>query len=196
MATAIMDGLLAKGTVSGPDKLSCSDPFPESVEAAKKKGYRASLSNMEVILHTNDAIVIAVKPDCVLTVCKDLLQGTPDALVISVAAGVTLATLEAALPNRRVVRVMPNTACLVGESASGFTLGSLANAQDKALVETIFGSVGIALEQGKEDLLNAVTGLCKWGIYLVLARFHLMPLPYVLMLLLSRKWAGVCISVY
>jgi pyrroline-5-carboxylate reductase len=158
-----MDGLLAKGTVSTPDKISCSDPDPGAVKVAQKKGYRASTSNSDVILHTNDVIVIAVKPDYVVTVCDDIvMEGTPDALIISVAAGVTLATLEAALPNRRVVRVMPNTACLVGESASGYALGSLANAQDKELVKAIFGSVGIALEQDKEDLLNAVTGLCTW----------------------------------
>lgn len=164
MASAIMDGLLAKGTVSGPDKISCSDPDPVAVKVAEKKGYRASTSNSDVILHGNDAIVIAVKPDYVVPVCDDIvMEGTPDALIISVAAGVTLATLEAALPNRRVVRVMPNMACLVGESASGFALGSLANAQDKELVTTIFGSVGIALEQDKEELLNAVTGLCTWA---------------------------------
>ena len=87
---------------------------------------------------------------------------TGNALVISVAAGVTLATLESHLPDRRVVRVMPNTACLIGESASGFAMGSRTISSDKAMVEKIFGSVGIALEQ-KEDLLNAVTGLSGSG---------------------------------
>ena len=159
MASAIMDGLVAKGC--SPAKISCSDPYPVTVEAAKAKGYQASTSNKDVVSLTNDAIVIAVKPDYVLTVCKDIAEVQSDALIISVAAGVTLATLENALPGRRVVRVMPNTACLIGESASGFALGALANAQDKILVETIFGSVGIALEQPKEELLNAVTGLCK-----------------------------------
>lgn len=159
MASAIMDGLVSKGTP--PAKISCSDPYPGSVEAAKAKGYQASTSNKDVITIKNDAIIIAVKPDYVLTVCKDIVEVPGDALIISVAAGVTLATLQEALPGRRVVRVMPNTACLIGESASGFALGALANSQDKTLVETIFGSVGIALEQPKEDLLNAVTGVCK-----------------------------------
>jgi pyrroline-5-carboxylate reductase len=98
----------------------------------------------------------------VVDVCHDIIHASGDSLVISVAAGVTLKTLEANLPGRRVVRVMPNTACLVGESASGYAMGSLANDSDRVIVERIFGSVGVALEQ-KEDLLNAVTGLSGSG---------------------------------
>jgi pyrroline-5-carboxylate reductase len=132
------------------------------VERKKEQGYFASQQNMDVCQCDNDAIVICVKPNYVTEVCRDIVAAENDAVVISVAAGITLKTLEEHLPNRRVVRVMPNTACLVGESASGFSLGTLATAEDKATVETIFGSVGIALEQ-KEDLLNAVTGLSGSG---------------------------------
>jgi len=85
-----------------------------------------------------------------------------EAVVISIAAGVTLTTLEKNLPGRRVIRVMPNTPCLVGEAASGFALGKLANDSDRDIVKTIFGSVGIAMEVS-EHLLDAVTGLSGSG---------------------------------
>lgn len=179
MATAIMDGLVAKGTVSGPDRISCADPNPSAVAAAQAKGYFASTSNVELLQqlqqqeHRKQKVVllIAVKPQYVESVCRDIATHVSsdgdgdDTLIISVAAGVTLTTLQSALGDSRsrfrVVRVMPNTACLVGESASGFSLGTWATPEDKVVVETLFQSVGIALEQ-KEELLNAVTGLCTY----------------------------------
>ena len=54
--------------------------------------------------------------------CADIADVANDALVISIAAGVTLDTLQGALPGRRVVRVMPNTPCLVGMTAAAFTI--------------------------------------------------------------------------
>jgi pyrroline-5-carboxylate reductase len=112
-----------------------------------------------------DVVIIAVKPNFVVDVCKDIVAvKDSDALVISVAAGVTLHTLEKNLPGRRVVRVMPNTACVVGQSASGFTMGTLTKPRDRAIVDAIFASVGVAIElKGKEELLNAVTGLSGSG---------------------------------
>ena len=174
-----MDGLVAKGTVSGPDRISCADPNPSAVAAAQAKGYFASTSNVELLQqlqqqeHRKQKVVllIAVKPQYVESVCRDIATHVSsdgdgdDTLIISVAAGVTLTTLQSALGDSRsrfrVVRVMPNTACLVGESASGFSLGTWATPEDKVIVETLFQSVGIALEQ-KEELLNAVTGLCTY----------------------------------
>lgn len=161
MASAIMDGLVNKG-VTTRDKIACADPYIGTVEKKSEQGYFASQNNADICKRNNDVIIICVKPQYVVDVCKDIVAAGGDAVIISVAAGVTLQTLQDNLPGRRVVRVMPNTACLVGESASGYALGSLAEAKDKKVVETIFGSVGLAVEQ-KEDLLNAVTGVSGSG---------------------------------
>jgi pyrroline-5-carboxylate reductase len=128
----------------------------------REQGFFASQKNSDVCERDNDAIIISVKPQQVIDVCKDILAVKGDSLIISVAAGVTLQTLETHLPGRRIVRVMPNTACLVGESASGYTLGKLATTSDKSIVDRIFGSVGLAIEL-KEEMLNAVTGLSGSG---------------------------------
>jgi pyrroline-5-carboxylate reductase len=134
-----------------------------ALEQASKKSYVTTKSNQEVCLRAKDAIVIAVKPNVVKAVCKDIMSvADSNAVIISVAAGVTLETLEHALPGRRVVRIMPNTPCLVGQAASGYTLGVLATAGDRAIVQAIFGSVGITHEL-EEILLNAVTGLSGSG---------------------------------
>ena len=154
---------MAKKAVTGPEKIACADPNSDFVTKQREKGYKVSTNNSVVCVMDLDAILICVKPQFVLNVCKDIMtHGKENTLVISVAAGVTLQSLEEYLPGRRVVRVMPNTACLVGESASGFSMGTKTNNFDRAIVCQIFGAVGIALEQ-KEELLNAVTGLSGSG---------------------------------
>eukprot|EP00956_Cyclotella_meneghiniana_P045425 scaffold368165_cov83-Cyclotella_meneghiniana.AAC.6 len=95
--------------------------------------------------------------------CNDIMDAKDSgAVIISIAAGITLETLEKALPGRRVVRVMPNTPCLVGEAACGFALGTLATDEDRTLVKTLLDAVGLSMEVS-ETLLNAVTGLSGSG---------------------------------
>jgi pyrroline-5-carboxylate reductase len=109
-------------------------------------------------------LILAVKPDQVggaLSEIRD--QVTEKHLLISIAAGVTLAKLEASLGgDTRIVRVMPNTPALVGDSATGFALGKSATPADAELAKKLFSAVGVAF-QVKESLLDAVTGLSGSG---------------------------------
>ena len=82
---------------------------------------------------------------------------------MSIAAGVRLATLADRLGGGlRLVRVMPNTPCLVGQGATAYSLGGLATAKDGELVRQLLSAVGIAC-QVDEKLLDAVTGLSGSG---------------------------------
>mmetsp|Transcript_22942 Transcript_22942/g.33970 ORF Transcript_22942/g.33970 Transcript_22942/m.33970 type:complete len:281 (-) Transcript_22942:149-991(-) len=163
MASALMDGLIAKKALpGGPSSVTCSDIYHPSLQRAADKGYNISTTNGKVVSNAKSAVILAVKPNVIQTVCEDIAQTESDAVIISIAAGVTLKTLEESLPGRRVIRVMPNTPCLVGEAASGFALGKLANEKDREIVQTIFGSVGLAMEVS-EKLLDAVTGLSGSG---------------------------------
>jgi pyrroline-5-carboxylate reductase len=88
---------------------------------------------------------------------------TPQHLLISVAAGVTLRQLEEGAGRElRWVRVIPNTPCLVGASASGICPGENTTAEDAALVDRLFNAVGRAVRV-PESLLDAVTGLSASG---------------------------------
>jgi pyrroline-5-carboxylate reductase len=149
----------------GPSSITCSDVYAPTLELAAAKGYNVTSDNAVVCQAAKSALLIAVKPHIVPKVCDDIAKSASgsEALIISVAAGVTLQTLQSLLPGRRVVRVMPNTPCAVGVSATGYTLGEHCTPEDRVTVELIFGSVGKAFELTDENLLNGVTGVSGSG---------------------------------
>ncbi len=163
MATALARGFIHAKIVV-PNQIIASDSVPAARTAfAQETGAKAVLSNAEV-LRSAKIIFLAVKPDQTAAVLAEVREHfTPAHLLISIAAGVPLARLEGALPAKaRVIRVMPNTPALVGESATAFALGKSARPADGALAQKLFASVGTAL-QVKESLLDAVTGLSGSG---------------------------------
>jgi pyrroline-5-carboxylate reductase len=87
---------------------------------------------------------------------------TSDRLLVSIAAGLSLASLTVGFQTQRVVRVMPNTPCLVGRGASGYALGPGASPADGELVGDLLRAVGLAVAVD-ERLLDAVTGLSGSG---------------------------------
>jgi pyrroline-5-carboxylate reductase len=163
MATALIRGMIRAGTAR-VDTVLASDPL-ESARAAlaAETGVAVVESNVRVA-HKSDVLVLAVKPQSMPHVLEHLRHVvTPDHLVISIAAGVSLATLAAGLgSDRRLARVMPNTPALLGEGAAGYCLGPNARESDEAIVRACFEAVGRAFRVS-ESLLDAVTGLSGSG---------------------------------
>jgi pyrroline-5-carboxylate reductase len=99
--------------------------------------------------------------DAVLADIREAIS--PDTLVVSIAAGITLDRLSAGLPaGQRIIRVMPNTPCLIGRGASCFSLGPHATRSDAEMVSALLTAVGAAFEV-PESQLDAVTGLSGSG---------------------------------
>ena len=106
--------------------------------------------------------VLAVKPHQVAEACGSIVAAG-GGRVLSIAAGVTIATIEAALgAGAAVVRAMPNTPALVGAGAAAIAPGSHADDADLAWAEEILGAVGTVVRV-PEHLLDAVTGLSGSG---------------------------------
>jgi pyrroline-5-carboxylate reductase len=163
MASALAKGWLQAGLTTA-DRLSASDPLPAACTSfAKDTGAFASANNQEIVARS-EVLVLAVKPQnmaALLAEIKPAVSGKH--LIISIAAGITLGQLAAALGNnRRLIRVMPNTPCLVGASASAYAAAPTATADDVKLVDRLLSSVGKAI-QVTEKLLDAVTGLSGSG---------------------------------
>jgi pyrroline-5-carboxylate reductase len=163
MATALARGLVAAGLAKA-DQVVGADPLPAALEEfSRASGGRALSDNLQVAAESN-VLFLAVKPQQMHEVMENLKPAlTPDHLVISIAAGITLSALGEGLGSKpRLVRVMPNTPCLVGEGASGYCLGPRATRADGDLVGQLLGAVGRAFEV-PEKLLDAVTGLSGSG---------------------------------
>lgn len=156
MGEALVAGLVSAGWASA-----------ESLAVVEKvAGRRAELSEripgLAVVEEpvVADGVVIAVKPDDVVAACGALRA---PARVLSIAAGVTLATLEGALPpGTPVVRAMPNTPALVGAGAAAIAAGVAATDADLDWADTILSAVGITVRV-PEAQLDAVTGLSGSG---------------------------------
>ena len=163
MATALARGFVNAGLVKSED-LVASDPV-EGARATftKETGAKVIARNAEV-LKLAGVLVLAVKPDQTPDLLAEIRDHFSERhLLLSIAAGVPLARLEAGLPpGARVIRLMPNTPALVGASATAFALGKAARPEDGQLAQRLFSSVGIAY-QVKESLLDAVTGLSGSG---------------------------------
>src|SRR5579863_5769133 len=139
MGTALARGFISAGLVK-PGGIMASDPMDAARAAfAKDVGAKSAASNVEVV-KTCKVIVLAVKPDQAAAVLSGIRgEFTKKHLLISIAAGVTIAKLEAALGgDARIIRVMPNTPALVGAAASAFALGKSALPEDAELAQKLF----------------------------------------------------------
>lgn len=159
MGGALVRGWAKAGTLAAGD-VRLYDPRREASEAlAVETGAVVSGSAAEAVRGA-DAVLVAVKPYLVADTLRTL-QGdlTPGVLLVSIAAGVTLKTLEGAVGfETPVVRVMPNTPALVGEGASAFCRGTHAREADAAFVSSLFSAVGRCVEV-TEPQIDAVIGV-------------------------------------
>lgn len=163
MATALASGWLRAGLA---DHEGCwaADPVEASRDAfAAATGIRTGSENRAVAA-ASDVVILAVKPqdmDGVLADLRPVLNARH--LVVSIAAGMTLARLAGGLDaGCRLVRVMANTPCLVQASAAAYTEGPNATPDDVALIDRLLNAVGRAFKV-PEKLLDAVTGLSGSG---------------------------------
>lgn len=164
MATALARGFVEKQLVVASN-LAAADPFAPSRERflAALPGTRVGDDNATVA-RAADVCILAVKPAQAPSVAKEIRTALrPETLVVSIAAGVTLEKLAVGLPKRaRVIRVMPNTPCLIGRGASAFARGEHATSDDAQLISELLAAVG-TVHEVSEKLLDAVTGLSGSG---------------------------------
>lgn len=162
MATALAKGWLRAGLVH-TDSCRASDPLASARQIfTTETGCTAGVDNREVAV-ASEVLVLAVKPQSMPALLEEIRNHVKDQLVVSIAAGIILKQLSAGLgPDCRLIRVMPNTPCLIGASASGYSPSANARAEDIALVDRLLNAVGVAFRL-PEPLLDAVTGLSGSG---------------------------------
>jgi pyrroline-5-carboxylate reductase len=168
MGSALCRGLIHAGAAPA-NRIIVSDLHPAHVQTLQQSlGVKVAQDNNQVAKYT-DIIVLAVKPYTVPDVLAEIAEslkrdeGKPQPLLLSIAAGVRIETLESLLKAPiPVVRAMPNTPAQVGLGACAYCRGTHADDDHTRQAAAIFQSVGIALEV-PESMMDAVTALSGSG---------------------------------
>jgi pyrroline-5-carboxylate reductase len=169
MGSALVRGWLATGVLEPEQVVACDVDRSKVDDLVAELGIGAAASPSKAVDQA-DVALLAVKPSEVAAAVRDaygarLKKAKPGdelPLLLSIAAGVPLATLEGAAPGIPVIRVMPNTPALVQCGASAFARGHHATDAHAEAAEQLLGAVG-TVHEVKESLLNAVTGLSGSG---------------------------------
>jgi pyrroline-5-carboxylate reductase len=161
MGEALLAGLLADGWIRA-DEVAVVEPIEARRDELTDRYPGLTVAETPA---GAEGVIVAVKPGQVPEVARSLhaLGAAAVGRVLSIAAGVTLATIEAELGGGvPVVRAMPNTPALVGAGASAIAGGTHAGPDDLAWAEEVLGAVGIVVRVA-ESQLDAVTGLSGSG---------------------------------
>lgn len=159
MGGAIARGLVESGTLPA-SRVLVADPEPARRAEFEALGCRALEGGPALVAEGPDVVVLAVKPQVLGDVMASVAQGAAGRLVISIAAGVQVATIEAALPGVRVVRVMPNMPVQVRSGATALCAGTAATAADLDLARALFSALGAVavMREDQLDVASAVVG--------------------------------------
>ncbi len=163
MGSAVLAGLLEEGI--DPGQVIVQDPSPsEDVQDLFNKYDIQSVENIGSDLDIN-VVFLAVKPQVLDDVLKELAgKINSDALIISIAAGKTLCSIESHFTSGQpVVRAMPNTPAAIGRGMSALVANSSVQSRDKKLAEQIFSAIGAYVWVENEDDMDAVTALSGSG---------------------------------
>jgi len=163
MGGALCRGLINAGAAPAGSILAADPHAAHLVNLQQELGIKTTDSNVKVAKFT-DIVVLAVKPQTIHVVLEEIGEiMQPAQLLISIAAGVRIATLENGLTNAvPVVRAMPNTPAQVNAGACAFCPGTHADEQHLAWAAEVFQSVGTAI-QVDERMMDAVTALSGSG---------------------------------
>jgi pyrroline-5-carboxylate reductase len=170
MGRALLRGVLASG-VPAQALWGATKSEDSAAAVSDELGIAVGTSYADFAAQS-DIVILAVKPAQMEAAVRDLVEAglRPETLVISVAAGVSLARIEAYLADANpVVRAMPNTPCFVGRGMTAIAGGTLATREHLALVERLFGAVGkvITLPERHFNAVTAISGSGPAYVYLI-----------------------------
>jgi len=160
MGEAIAKGLLDAGAIDVSGIVIAEPSETRRAELAAAHGIECFADGSDAVLGA-DVVVLAVKPQVMDGVAESLSALLGGTLVVSIAAGVTTARLEALLPaGTAVVRVMPNTPAMVGQGMSVVSGGREASVEQVDLVRALFAELGraLVLDERYQDIAAAISG--------------------------------------
>ena len=142
-------------------RILISDVYARKLRNAKKKNTLIAKNNIDLAKRA-DIIILAVKPQNIARVLKEIAPFSKGKLIISIAAGIKTKFIEKRIGKARVIRIMPNMPAIVGKGVSALVKGRSASKKDLAVARMIFLTLG-ALVEVRESLMDAVTAVSGSG---------------------------------
>jgi len=163
MAEAFIRGILARG-LAGPERITVSEPLPPRREyLTANLGVRV-IDDNAAAARLADIIVLAVKPQAAAAALAPLNGAlSPSALVISIMAGVRLATIERLVGSPAIVRAMPNTPAQIGEGVSAWTSTAAVSELQTEQARALLSALGEEIQVANEDYVDMATALSGSG---------------------------------
>lgn len=161
MASAMLAGLRKKHPT-----LDCHivEPFAEAREKLASLGVTVHAAANRTAVAGADAVVLAVKPQVLQQVCGELLPCLNGELIVSIAAGIKIASLSRWLNgHQRIVRTMPNTPALIGQGVTGLFAPEALSPADVATATELMQSTGIVVPVCSENMIDSVTAVSGSG---------------------------------
>ena len=171
MGETLVAGLLDAGLISR-ERIRVTDSHPDRIKLLRDRFKVRTETDNAAAVRESEVVILAVKPQ----VMREVLDGikdavTPKHLVISIAASVTTSFIERILGDKAaVVRVMPNTPCLIRQGMAGLSPGRNAGASEMDVVKQIFGSLGrcLVLDEKHMDALTALSASGPAFLYVII----------------------------
>ena len=160
MAQALIGGLIARGMPT--TRITVADPFENVRQLLQEKDVHVTDDNIAAI-EKADIVVLAVKPQVLASVLKQLHGLLDGKLVISIVAGAEIATMATLSGTDRIVRVMPNTPALVQTGAHGLYATDVVDAKDRELASQVLAATGLTIWVNSEAQIDAVTAVSGSG---------------------------------
>ncbi|HEX7608920.1 MAG TPA: pyrroline-5-carboxylate reductase [Candidatus Cryosericum sp.] len=174
MAKAFVESLLAKGIVSEDDVMVSSRSWATLEVMRERHHVHTTLSNREAV-QFGDIVLLAVKPQNLERVFADI-KGVmrPEQVLLSIVAGVGIDRLSECMGHDRIVRCMPNAAAQIGAGVSVWMASPQVVQEDRTLVRSVLGAVGLEIEVDEEryvDMATAVSGTGPAYVFLFIEAF-------------------------
>ena len=160
MAQALIGGLIARGMPT--TRITVADPFENVRQLLQEKDVHVTDDNIAAI-EKADIVVLAVKPQVLANVLKQLHGLLDGKLIISIVAGAEIATMATLSGTDRIVRVMPNTPALVQTGAHGLYAMDVVDAKDRELASQVLAATGLTIWVDSEAQIDAVTAVSGSG---------------------------------
>jgi pyrroline-5-carboxylate reductase len=163
MAEAIIKGLLREKLVNADQVLAAGPRVERGKVLAERYGVNTTTSNREAALN-RDIVVLGMKPQMIAPVLSDIRNALrPDALVLSIAAGVPIELIKKGTGHSAIVRAMPNTPAQIGQGITVWTATEEVTPGQFDAASTILSALGEAVHVEDENYLDMATALSGTG---------------------------------